>query len=186
VKPARECRKIIDVTSLAEDDPDMPLEIVDGAANGLPRRLALKAAGVTGLAAVLAGCATYGGAPKDESETETETEGDEESPGPTGGATGGAAGAALASTGEIPVGGGKVFDAKNVVVTQPVSGEFVAFSAVCTHQGCSVATVLDGTINCPCHGSRFSIKDGSVAGGPAPQPLSKVQITVDGTSIKLA
>jgi Rieske Fe-S protein len=92
----------------------------------------------------------------------------------------------LGSTGEIPVGGGRVFDGKNVVVTQPVSGQFVAFSAVCTHQGCSVATVLDGTINCPCHGSKFNIKDGSVAGGPAPQPLSKVQITVDGTSIKLA
>jgi Rieske Fe-S protein len=161
----------------------MALEIADGAANGLPRRVALKAAGVSGLAAVLAGCATYGGAPKDESETETE--GDEDS-GKSGGATGGAAGSVLASTGEIPVGGGKVFDGKNVVVTQPVSGEFVAFSAVCTHQGCSVATVLDGTINCPCHGSKFSIKDGSVAGGPAPQPLSKVQITVDGTSIKLA
>jgi Rieske Fe-S protein len=163
----------------------MALEIADGAANGLPRRVALKAAGVSGLAAVLAGCETYGVAPKDESETETETEGDEDS-GKSGGATGGAAGSVLASTGEIPVGGGKVFDGKNVVVTQPVSGEFVAFSAVCTHQGCSVATVLGGTINCPCHGSTFSIKDGSVAGGPAPQPLSKVQITVDGTSIKLA
>jgi Rieske Fe-S protein len=163
----------------------MPLEIADGAADGLPRRVALKAAGVTGLAAVLAGCATYGGAaPVDEGEGETE--GDDDSSGKSGGATGGAAGTAVGSTGEIPVGGGKVFDGKNVVVTQPVSGEFVAFSAVCTHQGCSVATVLDGTINCPCHGSKFSIKDGSVAGGPAPQPLSKVQITVDGTSIKLA
>jgi nitrite reductase/ring-hydroxylating ferredoxin subunit len=181
VKPARECRKIIDVTSFAEDDPGMPLDIADGAADGLPRRVALKAAGVTGLAAVLAGCATYGGAaPVDEGE------GDDDSSGKSGGATGGTAGGALASTGEIPVGGGKVFDGKNVVVTQPVSGEFVAFSAVCTHQGCSVATVLDGTINCPCHGSKFSIKDGSVAGGPAPRPLSKVQITVEGTSIKLA
>jgi nitrite reductase/ring-hydroxylating ferredoxin subunit len=177
VKPARECRPIIDVTSFAEDDPDMALEIADGAANGLPRRVALKAAGVAGLAAVLAGCETYGGAaPADEGE------GDDDSSGKSGGAAGGV----LASTGEIPVGGGKVFDGKNVVVTQPVSGAFAAFSAVCTHQGCSVATVLDGTINCPCHGSKFSITDGSVAGGPAPQPLSKVQITVDGTSITLA
>jgi Rieske Fe-S protein len=159
----------------------MPPEIADGAANGLPRRTAMQAAGVTALAAVLAGCATYGRASVDESESE----GDDDSSSKSGGATAGAAGAVLASTGEIPVGGGKVFDGKNVVVTQPVSGEFVAFSAVCTHQGCSVATVLGGTINCPCHGSKFSIKDGSVAGGPAPQPLSKVQITVDGTSIKL-
>lgn len=157
----------------------MSLEIAAGAANGLPRRVVVKAAGVTGLAAVLAGCETYGGASVDEGE------GTDDSSGKSGGATGGAAGDALASTGEIPVGGGKVFEGKNVVVTQPVSGDFVAFSAVCTHQGCSVATVLDGTINCPCHGSKFSIKDGSVAGGPAPKALSKVHITVDGTSIKL-
>jgi Rieske Fe-S protein len=159
----------------------MPMVIADGAADGLPRRVALKAAAATGLAAVLAGCATYGGAASVD-----EGEGDDDSTGQSDGVTGGTAGGALASTGEIPVGGGKVLDGKNVVVTQPVSGQFVAFSAVCTHQGCSVATVLDGTINCPCHGSKFNIKDGSVAGGPAPRPLPKVQITVDGTSIKLA
>jgi Rieske Fe-S protein len=155
----------------------MALEIADGAGNGLSRRVVVKSAGVAGLAAVLAGCETYGRASVAESDDSSGKSGD-----PTAGATG----ATLASTGDIPVGGGKVFDAKNVVVTQPVSGEFVAFSAVCTHQGCSVATVRDGTINCPCHGSKFNIKDGSVAGGPAPQPLSKVSIAVDGTSIKLA
>jgi Rieske Fe-S protein len=160
---------------------NMPLEIEDDASNGLPRRFVMKAAGVTSLAAVLAGCETYGAAPAAEVD-----DGDDDSSSKSADATGGAGGAALASTDEIPVGGGKVFDGKNVVVTQPTSGEFVAFSAVCTHQGCSVATVLDGTINCPCHGSKFDIKDGSVAGGPAPQPLSKVQITVDGTSITLA
>ena len=158
----------------------MPPEIADGAANGLPRRVVVKVAAITGLAAVLAGCETYGAASADEADERDESSGKSDD------ATGGAGGGALASTDEIPVGGGKVFDGKNVVVTQPVGGEFVAFSAGCTHQGCSVATVLDGTINCPCHGSKFSIKDGSVAGGPAPKPLSKVQITVDGTSIKLA
>jgi Rieske Fe-S protein len=157
----------------------MPLEIGDGAATTLPRRVVVQAAGVTGLAVVLAGCETYGQA------SVGEAGGSVDSSGTSGGGTAGTPGV-LGSTSEIPVGGGKVFDGKNVVVTQPVRGEFVAFSAVCTHQGCSVATVLDGTINCPCHGSRFSIKDGSVAGGPAPKPLSKVQITVDGTSIKLA
>ena len=158
----------------------MALEISDGSVNGLPRRVVVKAAGVTGLAAVLAGCETYGRA------SVAESDGGGDSSGKSGDPTAGATGATLASTSEIPIGGSKVFDVKNVVVTQPVSGEFVAFSAVCTHQGCSVATVLDGTINCPCHGSKFNIKDGSVAGRPAPQPLSKVSITVDGTSIKLA
>lgn len=158
----------------------MSLEIADDAATALPRRVVVKAAAVGGLAVVLAGCETYGAASPDEDDP-----GDEPS-GPSGDPTGGAAGAALASTSEIPVGGGKVFDGENVVVTQPEGGQFVAFSAACTHQGCTVASVQDGTINCPCHGSKFSVKDGSVEGGPAPKPLSKVAITVDGTSITLA
>ena len=155
----------------------MPLEIAGDAANRLPRRVVVKAAAVGGLAAVMAGCETYGAASGD---------GDKDDAKPSGNPTGDGAGAALASTSDIPVGGGKVFDGENVVVTQPESGQFVAFSAVCTHSGCTVATVLDGTINCPCHGSKFSVKDGSVEGGPAPKPLSKVEITVDGTSITLA
>lgn len=92
---------------------------------------------------------------------------------------------ALASTSDIPVGGGKVFADQELVVTQPAEGEFVGYTAVCTHQGCIVAEVGDGTINCPCHGSMFSIEDGSVAGGPAQEPLPTKPITVDGDSITL-
>src|SRR5438445_330336 len=84
----------------------------------------------------------------------------------------GALGAAAATgevgaTADVPVGGGKVFADKQVVVTQPAQGTFAAFSAVCTHQGCTVDSVANGTINCPCHGSKFKIADGSVATGPA-------------------
>jgi len=92
---------------------------------------------------------------------------------------------ALAATNEIPVGSGKIFTSEKVVVTQPVSGDFKAFSAVCTHMGCIVNQVSDGTIDCPCHGSQFSIKDGSVVGGPAPSPLAAETIKVSGTSIIL-
>ena len=53
---------------------------------------------------------------------------------------------------DIPVGGGKVFDALKVVVTQPTAGDYKAFSAVCTHQGCTVNGVSNGVITCPCHG----------------------------------
>ncbi|MBV9144245.1 MAG: Rieske (2Fe-2S) protein [Pseudonocardiales bacterium] len=88
------------------------------------------------------------------------------------------AGKRLASTGDIPVGGGTVFASKKIVVTQPVPGTFRAFSAICTHQGCLVTTVADGTIDCPCHGSRYAIADGSVVGGPAPRPLPQRPITV--------
>jgi Rieske Fe-S protein len=54
-----------------------------------------------------------------------------------------------------------------------------------------VATISDGTINCPCHGSRFSIEDGSVVQAatgvdPAQQaPLPTAEITVEGDEITL-
>ncbi len=99
-------------------------------------------------------------------------------------AGGGAAGA-LTTTSDIPVGSGKIFTSQQVVVTQPVSGEFKAFSAVCTHMGCIVNQVSDGTIDCPCHGSQYSIKTGDVVGGPAPKPLPAKQIKVTGDSIFL-
>ena len=89
----------------------------------------------------------------------------------------------LAKTTDIPVGGGKILTDKKIVITEPQSGTFKAFTAVCTHQGCIVSTVSGGTINCPCHGSKFSIVNGSVVNGPAPLPLAPVGIEVEGTSI---
>ena len=97
-----------------------------------------------------------------------------------------AGGPALAKAADIPVGGGKIFKAENVVVTQPAKGTFKCFSAECTHAGCQVAEVAKGTINCPCHGSKFKIADGSVANGPAAKPLPARKITVNGDSITLA
>ncbi|ANB05596.1 iron-sulfur protein [Streptomyces ambofaciens] len=91
----------------------------------------------------------------------------------------------LASTNDIPVGGGKVFTAEKVVVTQPEPGDFKAFSAVCTHQGCIVSEVRDGTIDCACHNSRFSVADGAVEQGPATEPLPAKRITVEGNSVRL-
>lgn len=92
----------------------------------------------------------------------------------------------LASTQDIPVGGGKILADEKIVVTQPEQGEFKAFSAVCTHQGCVVSDVRDGTIDCACHGSRFTIADGAVKQGPATEPLPEKQITVEGNSVRLA
>ncbi|HET6153626.1 MAG TPA: Rieske (2Fe-2S) protein [Marmoricola sp.] len=89
-------------------------------------------------------------------------------------------------TSEIPVGGGTIFANDEIVVTQPVAGTFEAFSAICTHQGCTVSSVKDGTIDCACHGSMYSIKTGAVEGGPAPAPLPKKSFTVTGTSITVS
>jgi Rieske Fe-S protein len=99
--------------------------------------------------------------------------------------SGGGAADALTSTSEIPVGGGKIFDAQVVVVTQPTSGEYKAFSAVCTHMGCIVSKISDGKIECPCHGSEYSVATGDVLRGPAPRPLAAKQIKVTGDSIFL-
>lgn len=89
----------------------------------------------------------------------------------------------LPKTTDVPVGGGVVVATADVVITQPSAGQFKAFSATCTHQGCTLADVSGGTINCGCHFSKFSATDGSVKNGPATQPLPEKKITVSGTSI---
>ena len=97
-----------------------------------------------------------------------------------------AGGAVLASAADVPVGGCLVVPDAKVVVTQPTEGDFKAFTAVCTHQGCLVETSSDGEIPCPCHASRFSLEDGSPVSGPATAALAAVEITVDGDSITRA
>jgi Rieske Fe-S protein len=89
----------------------------------------------------------------------------------------------LARTTDIPVGGGKILTGPKIVITQPKAGSFKAFTAVCTHLGCTVGTVSGGTINCPCHGSKFSVANGSVVNGPATSPLAPISIKVQGSSI---
>lgn len=94
-----------------------------------------------------------------------------------------ASGSQLAFTKDIPVGGCAVYPDSKTVVTQPREGQFKAFSAACTHQGCPVSSSSDGDIPCRCHGSAFSLEDGSVLKGPATEPLPEVEITVDGDKI---
>ena len=123
-------------------------------------------------------CATYGQRPGDSPPAAAP---------PAAAAPGGAAApaAALAKTADIPVGGGIVLPEQQLVVTQPTAGQFKGFSAICTHQGCTVNSVADGAIHCPCHGSSFAVADGSVVTGPARKPLPAKAIKVDGTSVTL-
>jgi len=86
---------------------------------------------------------------------------------------------------DVPVGGGIVLTDEQVVITQPTEGEFHVFTAICTHAGCPVARVST-EIECDCHGSRFSIEDGSVVGGPAPSPLAEADFEVAGDRITVA
>ena len=138
------------------------------------RRALLAGAGVT-CAAMLAGCTTHG----------ANNGGGTPAASGTPASASGSAPAALASTSQVPDGGGKIIDAERIVITQPQSGSFKAFSAICTHEGCFVDSVSNGTINCPCHGSKFSITDGAVVHGPATRPLPPIAINVEGTSIFL-
>jgi Rieske Fe-S protein len=78
----------------------------------------------------------------------------------------------------VPVGGGLILENADYVVTQPSKGKFMAFSKICTHMGCPVASVSDGVIHCNCHGSEYSIKDGSVTNPPATKGLAAAKTTV--------
>lgn len=147
--------------------------------SGLTRRVVLAGVGVASVA-VLGGCARYGpGAGSDSGAAGGSGSGAGSGSGPGAGS----GSRETLSTTAIPVGGGVVLGERGVVVTQPSAGQFKAFSAICTHQGCTVAEVRAGTINCPCHGSRFSAVDGSVVNGPAARPLRPVAVTVAGTDI---
>ncbi len=163
-----------------------PSDAASSAARPGPACATVLACAGAACAAVLAGCSKYnsnnGGIAG--SQPAAPSSSSAASAAPAGSGSGAAAApAALASTSDIPVGGGKILTDKKIVITQPQSGAFHAFSAVCTHAGCTVGSVSGGTINCPCHGSRFNITTGAVVNGPATSPLPAVSIKVQGTSI---
>ena len=156
---------------------------------GASRRAVFRGAGALGAACFLAACGT----------DQTGSSGNNEpgytnnplpagSPGTDGsGSTsdgGSPAGAALARVADVPKGGGIIAGA--YVITQPAAGEFRAFSKVCTHQGCDVSKVDGGVIICPCHGSEFSIQNGSPQAGPALQALPEIRVKVDGENVVTA
>ncbi|MBD0737744.1 Rieske (2Fe-2S) protein [Streptomyces sp. CBMA29] len=161
------------------------------------RRGFVAAAGGVGLAAALAACGSSDGSsdaasdsssPSDAGAPTTSAGADpttsDAGTAPTSSAAGGG-GTALGKTSDVPVGGGKIYADQKVVVTQPTAGQYKAFSSTCTHLGCQVGSVSDGTINCPCHGSKFHVADGSVASGPATKPLPTENVTVSGDQVML-
>jgi len=152
------------------------------------RRGVLAGVGLVGLAGAVTACGSGGSGSSSAATGAPPATGAASAPSSASGggaSTGGAQGSALATTSEIPVGSGKIFTSEKVVVTQPNSGDFKAFSAVCTHMGCIVSTISNGTIDCPCHGSQYSISTGAVVGGPAPSPLPAQTIKVTGSNIFL-
>jgi Rieske Fe-S protein len=140
------------------------------------RRSALTIAAGVGLGpAVLAACGgdeESGGTPEKSLDT-----GHSASPPPAG---------PLTTAADVPVGGGAILRDQQVVVTQPTQGRFKCFTAVCTHMGCIVSSIEAGGIRCECHGSAFSIEDGTPVNPPATEPLAEFEITVEGDQISIA
>ena len=155
-----------------------------------PRRAVLMGAGALGATAFLAACGTsqsgstygtnpngsdYNADPAPAGSAGADTTGEDEAGGTAAGGT------VLVAAADVPKGGGVIKG--NYVITQPASGQFKAFSKICTHQGCDVNKIDGGVISCPCHGSEFSIEDGSVKGGPAPKPLPETKVKLNGTNV---
>lgn len=101
--------------------------------------------------------------------------------------------AAPETTGEAPASGGYIARESEVSPGsavrfedsgQPASlvrlrdGSFAAYSAVCTHRGCTVSyNASRGTLDCPCHGSVFDPANGGEASrGPAEAPLTEIPV----------
>lgn len=94
-------------------------------------------------------------------------------------------GGPLVALADVPVGGAVVVTTAGgdkIVVAQPEAGQVVAFSAICTHQGCAVAPEGD-RLNCPCHGSVFEAFTGAVVNGPADEPLPAFPVKLDGDAV---
>jgi len=145
--------------------------------NAVPRRSVVALAGVGLAMPLLAACAAASSEVASDPNAAPATKSTKK------GSKAAHSGTQLAATSDIPVGGAALFSSQAVVVTQPTAGEFKCFSSVCTHAGCSVAA--GSTLVCPCHGSEFSITDGSVLMGPASVPLPAKKIAVAGGEIFL-
>lgn len=148
---------------------------------GTGRRAVLRSAGLAGgavaAAAALAACGGSSGAGAGAANASSAGHGT------TGSARGGSASNQGIAASKVPVGSGVIDNDLQAVVTQPTEGEFKAFSYICTHQGCPVTQISGDTISCPCHGSEFSTKDGSVKQGPATKPLTPKTATLKGSEV---
>jgi Rieske Fe-S protein len=183
----------VQTTTAAETHEAEPVQACSCAHS--TRRNVLLGAGAVGATAVLAACGT--------GTTNTNGTGFTNDPAPAGSkgadanagyagtgdkntnnSGGGSGGSVITKTTAVAVGSGII--TADYVVTQPAAGTFKAFSKICPHAGCPVNKVTGSTISCPCHGSQFSITDGSVKAGPAQTGLTPKEIKVQGTNIVAA
>lgn len=159
------------------DTPPVPAvsAVAPACACGPTRRQLLRgtgaAAGALAGAGVLAACAEQKPTPQEAASS----------------ASAAGAGTVVVALADVPVGGAVAakVGGQDVLVTQPTQGEVHAFSAICTHAGCTVAPG-EGELLCPCHQSRYALTDAAVLGGPAPEPLPAIQVEISGEDVVLA
>lgn len=156
-------------------------EDVEVEESGPDRRSIMKAAAL--VVVPVAGVGAVAACSSGNSSTDNSSTGGSGSGSGGGSGSGSGNGTVTVPSSSVPVGGGYIDKSNLVVVTQPAAGQYKAFTAVCTHQGCTVASVADNKITCPCHGSVFSAKDGSVINGPASSPLAAMTATVSGANV---
>ena len=72
-------------------------------------------------------------------------------------------------------------DGADIIITRPTQTTVAAYSAICTHEGCTVKPA-GKELDCPCHGSVFDLK-GAVLNGPAQRPLRAVSVTLSGDDV---
>ncbi|MEV0132456.1 Rieske (2Fe-2S) protein [Dactylosporangium sp. NPDC050688] len=137
------------------------------------RRALLAGAGAAGVAGLLAACGDD--AAPSEAAAAPATSPTPADPAPA---------ASLASTADIPVGGGTVVG--DVLLVQPVAGTFKAYDAACPHKGVKVSAPKDGVATCPAHNSTFAIADGARMSGPATSGLKEISIKVEAGRITQA
>jgi Rieske Fe-S protein len=162
------------VNPAADEPVSKSVTEVDGQPRGVDRRVLLAGTGV-GAAVLLAACSS-GGSSSGSSDTGSTS---------SGSSGGSGSGTALATLSSIQVGSAvSAQDSQGnpIIVARPATDTAVAFSAICTHQGCTVAPA-GSELDCPCHGSRYSATTGKVLGGPAPKPLPSIPVTVRGGQV---
>lgn len=103
----------------------------------------------------------------------------------TAGSSSDSGGAPLAKLSDIKVGeavSARGADGKPIIIARPTATTVAAFSAICTHQACTVAPA-GKELDCPCHGSVYDATTGQVINGPAPSPLPPVKVTLSGDDV---
>lgn len=134
----------------------------------LPRRPVLLTGLATAATTVVAGCSSG-----------DQTAGSDSTPSAS------SSSGAIVDVSAVPVGGAvsaQAADGKPIIVSQPEKGDVVAFTAICTHRGCTVKP-SGAQLRCPCHGSVYDAFTGKNVSGPAPSPLAAVQVAVKGGKV---